>query len=365
MYFRFSLIMSNRVVVSVSNDLTTDQRVHKVCTSLLHMGFDVLLIGRKFKNSQDLDRKYSTKRFSTIFRRGPLFYLEFNIRLFFILLLQKSTFLLSNDLDTLAANFLASKFKKSHLVYDSHELFPEAPELVNRPFKKKIWESLEKFLLTRVKTSYTVCDSIANFYHQKYGINMKVVRNVPYKFMSSVSVSQAKTLIFQGNMNVGRGLELVVHSLVYLPSYKLIIVGAGFDHLLVLSKELKVFHQIEFVGKVPFEKLTGYTQRASIGLLLEEPIGLSFAYSLPNKLFDYIHSDLRFIASPLIEVKKVIEKYEIGVLLQNRDPKSLANQIENLYSLPVLASNYEKAKSKLNWENEEKILFEIFDASLN
>jgi glycosyltransferase involved in cell wall biosynthesis len=361
MYFRIYFKMTKRVVVSVSNDLSTDQRVHKVCTSLLDMGFDVLLIGRKFKNSQDLDRKYSTKRFSTIFRRGPLFYLEFNIRLFFILLLQKSTFLLSNDLDTLAANFLASKFKKSHLVYDSHELFPEAPELVNRPFKKKIWESLEKFLLTRVNTSYTVCDSIANFYHQKYGINMKVVRNVPFLKDVSKCNKDSKSIIYQGNLNPGRGLELAIRSMQFLPDFKFTIIGGGqeFFYLNSIVDDLGINDRIDFLGKLPFHELKSYTDSATIGLLLEEPLGLSFEYSLPNKLFDYIHSDVAVVASPLIEVKKIMDAYKVGELVANREPEQLALQIKRI---AMNHNSYEflSAKSCFNWQLESKAFLDVF-----
>lgn len=42
--------------------------------------------------------------------------------------------LLANDLDTLLPNYLVSRISKSKLVYDSHELFTELPELINRPF---------------------------------------------------------------------------------------------------------------------------------------------------------------------------------------------------------------------------------------
>ena len=65
-----------------------------------------------------------------------------------------------------------------------------------------------------------------------------------------------------------------------------------------------VADRVDFIGRVPYEQLSEYTAKASVGLLLEEPVGLSFQYALPNKLFDYIHADLPFIASDLIESKK-------------------------------------------------------------
>ena len=122
-----------KVIVSVTTDLISDQRVHKTCLTLYNMGYDVLLIGRKFNNidcSEKLyKRPYSVKRFSLIFNKGFLFYAIYNIRLLFFLMSSKFDILLSNDLDTLAPNFISSKIKKKPLVYDSHELFTEVPEL--------------------------------------------------------------------------------------------------------------------------------------------------------------------------------------------------------------------------------------------
>ena len=70
------------IIVSVTNDLSFDQRVHKVCTSLHNAGYDVLLVGRFRKNSIPLKRVYNIRRFKYIPDRGVLFYAVFNIRLF-------------------------------------------------------------------------------------------------------------------------------------------------------------------------------------------------------------------------------------------------------------------------------------------
>ena len=267
-----------------------------------------------------------------LFNSGPLFYAAFNFRLFWFLLFQKHTLLLSNDLDTLLPNFIVSKLKRSVLIYDSHELFPEAPELQNRPFVKSIWENLERFLLPKLKHAYTVCRSIADHYLKQYGLKMEVVRNVPFRKMKIEHDKKQKTLIYQGAINPGRGLELAIESLVYLNDYKLLIVGGrhGWDELKKLAEVPGVDQQIEFVGRVPYEELAKFTGQATVGLLLEEPLGKSFEYALPNKLFDYIHADLPFVASNLIEVKRIVEAYGVGEIIQERTPQSLAKQIRNM-----------------------------------
>ena len=139
-----------RIIISVTNDLVSDQRVNKVANTLSNAGFSVLLVGRRFSESVKLSpRNYSTYRLKMFFQKGFLFYLEYNIRLCLFLLTKKSDILLSNDLDTLCANYFVSKIRKIKLVYDSHELFTELPELIGRTFKKKNLAFYGKIFFTK------------------------------------------------------------------------------------------------------------------------------------------------------------------------------------------------------------------------
>ena len=100
----------SRVILSVTNDLFSDQRVDKVCTTLTNMGFEVSLVGRRYKDSPKIaKRAYHTFRLHLFFRTGPLFYAEFNTRLFFWLLFHRFDVYVANDLDTLLPNVLVSK----------------------------------------------------------------------------------------------------------------------------------------------------------------------------------------------------------------------------------------------------------------
>ena len=358
--------MRKKIIVSVTNDISTDQRVHKVCQSLESMGFEVILWGRKLSYSQVLNRSYTTKRMTLLFTSGSLFYLEYNIRLFLILLFSKCHIVLSNDLDTLLANFLVSKCKGIPLVYDSHELFPEAPELINRPTKKKMWERLESWILPKIQHSYTVCESIAKHYKDKYGIVMKVVRNVSYLSDDSPKKENSNIIIYQGNMNPGRGLGLAIEMMCFLDDFKLKIIGDGEDlnALKTLAQQKAVEHKVEFLGRLPFNDLKAHTEQASIGILFEEPRGLSFEYSLPNKLFDYIHADTPVLASSLVEVKGIMNHYQIGELIRERTPKSIAEQIEEM-SQNLSSYDFAKAKKELNWQNESQILEGVFSPFLD
>ena len=123
-------------------------------------------------------------------------------------------------------------------------------------------------------------------------------------------------------------------------------------------------HKVEFLGRLPFNDLKAHTEQASIGILFEEARGLSFEYSLPNKLFDYIHADTPVLASSLVEVKGIMNHYQIGELIRERTPQSIAKQIEEM-SQNLSSYDFAKAKKELNWQIESQILEGVFSPFLD
>jgi glycosyltransferase involved in cell wall biosynthesis len=358
----------SRIVVSVINDLVTDQRVHRICNTLHNNGFEVLLVGRKLKTSIDLQRDYETHRMELVFTKGFLFYAFFNIRLFFFLLFKKVDILLSNDLDTLAANYFVSKLRNKKLVFDSHEYFPEVPELIDRKNVQNFWLRIEKAIIPKLKFAYTVSPSIGELYQQKYNVNFQIIRNLPsssdnkefFKF-------EDKTILYQGALNVGRGIELIIESMKLLPEYKLLIIGDG-----DISKELKdlttkfeLNSQVQFLGRLPIEELKLVTGKAHLGVSLEEDRGLNYRFALPNKLFDYIQAEIPVVVSDLPEMKAIVEEYHVGEILKERTAENLAELIVNIVNdkekYKFYSKNLKEAAKNLCWEIEEKKLIDLFD----
>ena len=369
-----------RIIVSVINDLTTDQRVAKVCSSLKTLGFDVLLVGRKYKNSIPLNRNYQTHRMNTFFKKGMLSYVEFSIRLFFFLFFKKKHILLANDLDTLLSNFLISKIQNKKLVYDSHELFLEVPELINRPKKQSIWQKIETYILPKLKNTYTVCQSIADYYNTKYQTNFKVVRNLPVlnnvqsndvinhnsiENQSKAKDKRLKTIIYQGAINVGRGLELMIDTMQYLDNCQFIIVGDGeiTKEIKQLINHKKMNNKVVLLGKKTPLELKEITPQADLGISIEEDLGLNYHFALPNKLFDYIHANIPVLVSDLPEMKQIILDYKVGEVIQNRSPELLAKQIQRILvkESSFWDENLKKATLDLQWQKEEIVLKSIFN----
>lgn len=357
-----------RILVTVTNDITTDQRVAKVCASLEKFGFEILLVGTLRSDSEPLQRSYNTLRLKLWFQKGPLFYAEYNIRLFILLLFTKKEIILANDLDTLPACYMASVLQNKTIVYDSHELFPEIPELTNRPKIKKIWECIEGYIVPKISNCYTVCDSIATYYHRKYKTKFSVIKNVPWKQNETtpsqyLSIPQNKNIIiYQGAVNKGRGIELVLDSLHLLPEWIFLIIGSG-DIISAIKNKIStknLHQQVLLLGKLSPEELRKVTPIATIGISLEEDIGLSYRYALPNKVFDYIQAKIPILTSDLPEMKKIIGHYAVGEVLPHRTPEKFASSIQQIAN-GNYDKNLEKARAELIWEKEEVILCDLFN----
>ncbi|MFH0867412.1 MAG: glycosyltransferase [Bacteroidota bacterium] len=369
-----------KAIVSVTNDLSTDRRVHRSCIALQKLGFDVLLVGRKRKKSIPLDKRpYRMKRMRLLFEKGFLFYAEYNIRLFFFLLFRKVHLLLANDLDTLLPNYLIKKIKNSKLVYDSHEYFTGVPELDGRPFVRKFWIRIEKWIFPKLADVITVNDSIAQLYKDEYKKELVVVRNIPdlpEKIKShskqELGLDDAKhIIILQGSgINVERGAEEAVQAMQYVNDAILYIIGDG-DVLPLLKEMVKVKKlegKVKFIPKKPLDMLFAYTRHADIGLTFDKDNNINYRFSLPNKLFDYIHAGVPVLASPLVEIKKIIQQYKIGEMIENHLPEHIADKLNGMIvdkqRLAFFRENCNIAKAELNWKNEENKLTDVFKKCL-
>ncbi len=335
--------------------------------------YPVSLIGRKLPSRRvTVERPYMVRRFRLLFHRGFLFYACYNIRLFCYLVFRPVLLLVANDLDTLPANYLVSRIRRKPLLYDSHELFTEVPELVGRKFVKKCWLFLERKMLPRISHSITVSPSVASWYGSVYGIEMRVVRNLP-QYCSKAYIDSIKTaedppvIIYQGALNRGRGLENLILSMMHLKDCRLNLLGDGDirEELEQLVRDKGLGDKVLFLGHRSFHELQQFTASAVLGISLEENIGLNYYYALPNKLFDYIQARIPVLVSDFPEMGRIVDEYKIGMKLAERDPGSVARTIDHMIrdrgERDRWLENMEKAAGDLCWEKEVQILREVVE----
>lgn len=368
---------NNKVVLSVTNDLYTDPRVDKVCNFLTRNGFDVTLVGRRYGDSPQLSpRAYKTHRLRLLFRKGSIFYAEYNIRLLFYLLFHHFDIFVANDLDTLLPNFLISKMKRKHIVYDSHEYFCGELSVVSKPSSYRVWHTIEKFCFPKLKDVITVSQSIVDQYEKEYGIRPFLVRNIPPKATPAITETRQSlclpedksVIILQGNgLNEGRGGEELVESIKYVDERAVLVVvgnGTAIPLLKQRAKDLNLEDRISFVPRVTPEKLFNYTYWSDIGIALDRDISANLRFSLPNKLFEYIKAGTPMVASNLVERAHIIQQYQVGLIAEQLQPEKIAEQINKLLNDNQLycscKANCAIAAEELTWENEEKVLEKVY-----
>lgn len=351
-----------KIYFTVTNDLTYDQRMIRICTSLSKLGYDIWLIGRQRPNSQPLNKQvFQQKRLNCFFERGKFFYLEYNIRLFFFLLWNRFDAVCSIDLDTILAGYYSSFLKRKICIYDAHEYFTEVPEVVQRPKTKRIWEWVANHTIPKLTYAYTVCQSLQKVFLEQYNTPFEVIRNVPFQQTNlppSLPFKAPFILLYQGVLNDGRGLEELIVALQELPQVEFWMAGEGdcSQELRDLVQTLKLEKQVKFLGYIQPHELKEITKKAHLGVNLLQNKGLNYYYSLANKFFDYIQAQKPSLNMNFPEYATIIKEHPVGLLLDDLTPKTIVRSIQALIEHPEVYDSLQdhclKAREVFVWEKE-------------
>jgi glycosyltransferase involved in cell wall biosynthesis len=358
------------IIIGLTGHIISDQRINRIARTLLNNGFHVKVYYRHFFKYKTIDVRqdfpFEIRPVNGVFKSGILFYLCYNIALFFKILLARTDYLYAVDSDTLPAFIGLSALKRKPLVFDSHEYFAEVPELSNSPFKKKIWHRITQWGVNYSKARMTVGHELAKVLAERYGKPFATVRNVPaYKPSPEVIALHPPVLLYQGALNKGRELELLINAIKELPEMRCILAGEG-----DLSHDLRTlavsYPNIEFAGLLSPETLRELTPKCFAGYNLLAPESLSYYYSLSNKYFDYMHAGVPSISSALPEYQNLNSLYSCGICIRNEQQELVAllkNWLNDQAHYRKLKENAIIASTELNWENEQKSLLNLFNFS--
>ena len=360
-----------KVIISVFNNLYTDQRVEKVCKTLYDNGYDPILIGNNWMGTPEMSRPYPFFRIDLKSKKLRFAYIEFQRKLYQEILknADNKTILLANDLETLMPNYLISKKRNIPIIFDSHEIFTEMPTIQGR-WVKHVWKKIEKTFVPKIKRMMTASNSYAEWFAKEYHINKPVViNNLPRKleFIGTIENSK-KIILYQGWLNFSRGIDKAILAMRWIDNAELWIAGGGpmEAEFRKIAEEAKVENKVKFLGKLSPEKLREITPKADVGLSIEENNGLSYYYSLPNKISDYIQSRVPVVVSNFPEMTSIVNNFQVGEIIENHTPEHLAEKI-NLVLNNGKASylhNLNVASDELCWENQEDKILKLFsDAS--
>ena len=354
------------IYLTVTNDLTYDQRMIRICSSLANNGHNVTLVGRKLASSVTLAKlPFMQKRLSCFFAKGKFFYLEYNIRLFFYLLFKKADCFCAIDLDTILPVLFCSKIKKKLRIYDAHELFCEMKEIITRPNIYTTWKKIEEFAVPKFMNGYTVNKPIAREFKKMYNLNYDIIRSIAVKQNFEPAEKEVPFILYQGAVNEGRSFETLIPAMTNVNA-PLIIAGDGnfFEQAKDLVAANTLENKISFKGKIEPQFLKKLTLQATVGITLFDDKGLSNYYSLANRFFDYMQACVPQLCVNYPAYEEINNEYEIAVLIDDLSSNNIATQLnlllENKDLYFRLQQNCIKAREVYNWQNEEKKLLEFY-----
>jgi glycosyltransferase involved in cell wall biosynthesis len=354
------------LVFTVTNDLSFDQRMIRICTSLSQAGYRVTLVGRKMGNSVPLrEELFRQKRLPCFFSKGKSFYIEYNLRLFFYLIFNRIDVICAIDLDTILPCYGVSVIRRIPRIYDAHELFCEMKEVVTRPVIYRFWKRIERFAVPRFKTGYTVNQPIADAFKEMYSVDYGVIRNVPVLQALSIPEKKERYILYQGTVNEGRSFETLIPAMKQVAA-RLIICGDG--NFMEQARQLVADHGLEekviFKGRILPHELRNYTVNAWIGVTLFENKGLSNYYSLANRFFDYMQAGIPQLGVDYPVYREINNQCPIAVLINDLSTDSIAVQLNRLLNderlYQELQQNCLTARMVFNWQQEEKKLVAFY-----
>ncbi|TDM34385.1 glycosyltransferase [Macrococcoides canis] len=281
----------------------------------------------------------------------------------------------SNDLNTLPQGIICSKFrlKPKHLIYDSHEV--QTSRTGYNPRKVKIIESfLLKFVDEMIVENHTRAkknEELYGFYpHTLYNYSeLYNIENKPkINLHEQLGISQnEKILLYQGGLQAGRGLELLIEAMPQIEEGVLVFIGDGKLKSILKEKaeNSSAANRIKFIDKVHFKELPSYTREAYLGFQVLQNICYNHYSASSNKLFEYIMAHVPVISCNFPEIKNVVDQ-GVGISVDSHDVNEIVRATNLLLKDEKLRNQYSEncknIKLKYNWEIEKEKLFDVYNS---
>ena len=141
-----------------------------------------------------------------------------------------------------------------------------------------------------------------------------------------------KILLYQGGIQPGRGLELLVEMMPMVKEGTLVFLGDGRQkkelEQLVEEKQLK--DRIRFIPKVHLMELPSYTRNAYLGFQVLQNINYNHYSASSNKLFEYIMAHVPVVSCDFPEISNVVKGEKVGFSIDASSPKIIAEAVNRL-----------------------------------
>ncbi|MCE1037803.1 glycosyltransferase family 4 protein [Pseudomonas monteilii] len=284
----------------------------------------------------------------------------------------------SHDVNTLPTAWLAPRISRARLVYDAHEI---STSREGYDSFRRLVGMVEKRLMPAADGTITTTDARAKYFARAYHVKRPtVLQNRPRltrcaptnRIREELGLTEPwPIVIYQGGLQQGRGLEKLIRTTAKVPDAYFVLIGGGrlAHNLNQLIEELELQDRVRIIPTVPLSELPSYTASADIGVQPIENTCLNHYTTDSNKLFEYIIAGLPVVATDFPEIRRIVRRHDVGLLVPSDDPTSLAHALNVLVSDANLreayAQNASSTAATLNWEQQESRLVDLYQQVLS
>ena len=261
---------------------------------------------------------------------------------------------------------LLNKNSSTKVIFDIRDYYPREFELESgfnifeRPYRTLVFRDY----ISRVDAVISVSPGLRDLLLSEYSVNSMVVRNTPYfSDMKPMPVRSAIKCVHHGTTHSDRGIKEMVQCDGFsddIPLYLYVVdVYGALAKIKDLSKTKKFIH---FPDLVPLSKLISVLNSHDVMIIFFPGDTVNNQYGLPNKIFEAVQANLMIITTPLPDMKYLVEKYDLGIVLPSF---SLIDLTKVLHILtPEIVDHHKRmahiAAKELCFETEREKLSAVF-----
>jgi hypothetical protein len=266
------------------------------------------------------------------------------------------------------------KGQKTKILLDAREYYPKNFE--DQPEWRRDVKPTNMYLcqeyLPRCDKIITVSDGLAQEYAREFQVHPEVVMSMPvYRELTPLQPQeQAIRLIHHGYASSSRKMEWMIEMMDHIDERfsldLMLLVGSGkyWNKIVAMVNQRK---NVRLIPPVPMEQIVPFTNQYDIGLFLCPPTNFNLTYTLPNKFFEFIQARLAVAIGPSIEMKKIVEQYDCGIVARDFAPQTLAAELNQLTTDRLLyyKNQSHKAAAVLNAQTTGRRVSEIVSELVN
>jgi glycosyltransferase involved in cell wall biosynthesis len=288
----------------------------------------------------------------------------------------------SHDLSTLSTGYAVAREARCPLLYDAHELETHTNYWSLAAATKKWIAIYEAVLIRRTRAVVTVCDSIADWLKDNYGIHrptvvlnspdLQAVQRGPHRTVRDALGLSADTplAVYVGSVTIDRGTTQCVQAAALVPGLHFAFVGPRYSvteaEILATAEQLGIRDRVHLVDPVPSREVTTFVSSADCSVIAIQNVCLSYYFCFPNKLLESVVSGVPVAVGRLVELERFVNKFHVGEIMDETDPASIAQAIRKIVEQPARyrpsTQVLQVIRDEYGWQAQQRRLGTLYGA---